>query len=80
MNVAPFTGTVNYSEAKNKVFINGLGLNPAILSSVKLSFRKFPILTFKLNETIIIENLISNEHFTIEKKYHSKGSLANLCD
>ena len=43
-----FIGTVNYSEAKIKIFQDGLGLDAGLLGTVKISFNKCPVVTFKL--------------------------------
>ena len=48
----PFNGTVNYSEAKIKVFQDGLGLDANLLGSVKISFNKCPVISFKLKSKI----------------------------
>ena len=36
LNGDDFKGTVNYSEAKAKIFQAGLGLNPSLLDTVKM--------------------------------------------
>ena len=38
LNGKPFNGTVNFSEAKTKVFQNGLGLDANLLSTVHVSY------------------------------------------
>ena len=41
-------GTVNFSEAKIKVFQDGLGLNTGLLGSVKITYNKCPIITYTI--------------------------------
>ena len=53
-----FNGTVNFSEAKIKIFKDGLGINTDLLASVKNSYNKCPVITFKLNSEIIVEQNI----------------------
>ena len=48
LNGRIFNGTVNFSEAKSKIFRDGLGLDTGLLGTVKISFNKCPIITFKL--------------------------------
>ena len=38
LNGKTFHGTVNYSEAKNKIFQDGLGLDPGLLDCVKITY------------------------------------------
>ena len=47
-----FNGTVNFSEAKTKIFRDGLGLDANLLSTVQIKFNKYPIITFKLKSKI----------------------------
>ena len=70
-----YTGCVNYSEAKTKIFQNGLGLNPDLLSAVKISFNKCPVITFKLYSEIYLLQCIKTKHFYFERSYHSKGQV-----
>ena len=46
LNGKLFNGTVNYSEAKTKIFKDGLGLDPNLLGTVRINFNKFPIITY----------------------------------
>ena len=55
LNGKLFNGTVNFSEAKTKVFQNGLGLDASLLSTVQLNFNKCPVITFKLKSKINVE-------------------------
>ena len=44
LNGKMFIGTVNYSEAKTKVFQDGLGLDANLLSTVQIKFNKCPVI------------------------------------
>ena len=48
LNGKLFNGTVNFSEAKTKIFQDGLGLDANLLSTVQIKFNKCPIITLKL--------------------------------
>ena len=48
LNGKQFIGTVNFSEAKMKIFKDGLGLDAGLLETVKINFTKCPVVTFKL--------------------------------
>ena len=52
MNGKSFIGTVNYSESKTKIFKDGQGLDINLLETVKISFNKCPVVTFKLKSEI----------------------------
>ena len=69
MNESHFIGTLNYSEAKEKIFSVGLGLTPDLLRSVKMTFNKHPVIYFNLIKEIDISKL-PNSRLTIERKYH----------
>ena len=60
MNGKQFIGTVNFSEAKIKIFQDGLGLNAGLLGTVKISFNKCPLVTFKLKSKINVTQSIKN--------------------
>ena len=75
LNGKIFNGTVNYSEAKIKVFQDGLGLNPGLLGTVKLTFNKCPVITFKLKSKINLSQSIRNVNLGFSRTYHSKGKL-----
>ena len=74
INKSTFRSTINYTEAKEKIFIKGLGLSQSLLSSVKMTFNKHPSVHFKLKKGIDITTL-PNPNFNIERKYHSAGTL-----
>ena len=75
LNKSAFRGTINYTEAKNKIFEKGLGLQPNLLCSVKMTFKDYPTVHFKLNNKINIAKLKSRQLFNIERIYHSGGTL-----
>ena len=52
LNGKLFNGKVNYIETKTKIFQDGLGLDPNLISSVQIYFNKCPIITFKLKSKI----------------------------
>ena len=59
LNGQQFYGTINYSEAKIKIFQDGLGLDTGLLKGVKITFNKCPIITFKLNSEINLTSIKS---------------------
>ena len=52
LNGKLFNGTVNFSEAKSKIFQDGLGLDANLLGTVQIKFNKCPVITFKLKSKI----------------------------
>ena len=62
LNGTLFNGTVNYSEAKTKIFQDGLGLDPSLLSTVQINFHKCPMITFKLKSKINVITNIRKKH------------------
>ena len=52
MNESTFRGTINYTEAKEKIFMKSLNLSPNLLSTVKMTFKNFPTIHFKLTKEI----------------------------
>ena len=75
LNGRQFIGTVNFSEAKVKIFQDGLGLDAGLLGTVKITFNKCPVVTFKLKSKINVTNGIKNLHPKFTRTYHSKGEL-----
>ena len=73
MNESKFHGVINYTEAKEKIFVKALGLPINILSAVRMIYLKHPAVQFKLKNEIDISNLPSK--LTIERKFHSGGIL-----
>ena len=63
LNGKPFIGTVNFNETKIKIFKDGLGLDVGLLGTVKITFKKCPVVTFKLKSKINIKSSIKNSHF-----------------
>ena len=65
LNGSLFNGTVNFSEAKIKIFQDGLGINTDLLASVKISFNNLSA----LNNTIELSWLnLSLNSFKIKCK------------
>ena len=76
MNGNHFNGTINFSEAKIKIFQDGLGINMDLLASVRISFNKFPVITFKLKSEIIVEQNIKSI-FRLHKTISFKERIKN---
>ena len=75
LNGKLFIGTVNFSESKTKIFIDGLRLDTNLLESVKISFNICPVVTFKLKSEINKSAKIINQEFNFTRIYHSKKEL-----
>ena len=75
LNGKTFNGTVNYSEAKIKIFQDGLGLDPSLLDCVKITFNKCPVINYKLKSEINVATSIKYQLFTFSRTYHSKKVL-----
>ena len=75
LNGKSFFGTVNFSEAKTKIFQDGIGLDAGLLESVKINFNKCPVVNFKLKSKINVTESIKNPNFNFTRTYHSKGVL-----
>ena len=71
INGRVFSGTITYSEAREKIFIESLGLPATLLHSYKMSFNKCRSISFKLNEQIDLEPLPGKVNFTIERHLQS---------
>ena len=67
LNGKSFIGTVNFSEAKTKIYKDGLGLDVGLLDTVKISFNNCPIVTFKLKTKINVALSIKNQNFKITR-------------
>ena len=72
LNEGSFNGTVNFVEAKIKVFQDGLGLDANLLSTVKINLNKCPKITFKLKSKINVGVSITNRWFEFTRIDHSK--------
>ena len=68
LNDKPFKGTITFKEAKIAIFQNTLGYQPDLLHSIRTSFNGCPVLRFKLNNQINIDDLINVEHFELARK------------
>ena len=68
LNGRPFKGTITYKEAKIAIFEEKLGYQQSLLHSIRTSFNGCPVVRYKLNSQINIDDLISTEHFEFERK------------
>ena len=69
INGRPFTGTITYTEAREKIFIESLGLPTTLLHSYKFSFNKCRSISYKLNEQVDLEILADKVYFSFERNY-----------
>ena len=65
----PFKGTVTFKEAKFDIFEGNLGYEQALLHSIRTTFNGCPVVKFKLNQQINIDDLINVEHFDFKRSY-----------
>ena len=75
INGEDFKGTVNFMEAKEKIFQDGLKLDLKLIGGIQMGFYRCPIVTFKLKEPINLQQKIKNPNFSFTRSYHSKGKL-----
>ena len=68
INGKPFRGTVTFKEAKF-IFEDKLGYERSLLHSIRTYFNGCPVIKFKLNQQINIDDLVSVEYFELERKY-----------
>ena len=73
LNGKKFIGTVTFSEAKTKIFKEGLGLDADLLETLKIGFNKCPVINFKLKSKINVRKSIKNQQMNFTRTYHSKG-------
>ena len=66
LNGKVFKGTITYTEATVKIFQQELGLSADILHSVKMSFTRCRIVSFKLKKQINIDELVEKENFELK--------------
>ena len=71
LNDEEFKGTVTYTEAKEKIFMEALGLNADLLHSLKFGFSKCRTVTFKLKHQINVDELLRVSSFSIWRNYWS---------
>ena len=69
INGKPFRGTVTLKEAKLDIFEGKLGYNRTLLHSIRTSFNGCPVIKFKLNQQVNVDDLISVEYFDLERRY-----------
>ena len=75
LNGEDFKGTITYTEATMKIFQQGLGLSASILHSVKMSFNKCRIVSFKLKKQINIDELVEMENFEMKRSYMQDNNI-----
>ena len=69
INDKPFKGTITFKEAKFAIFEGKLGYEHSLLHSIRMSFNGCPVIKFKLNSQVDIDDLIGVEHFDFERSY-----------
>ena len=69
MNGVAFKGSITYTEAREKIFHELLGLPRELLHSLKMSYTKCRTITFKLTEQINTDDLFNLENFKLERNY-----------
>ena len=68
LNDRPFKGTLTFEEARVTIFHEILGFEINSLYSMKMEFSGCPIIKFKMKQQTNIDDLISVEHFILERK------------
>jgi hypothetical protein len=68
INGKPFRGSITVKEARNDVFKEILGFNPALLHSIRPVFGGIPTIRFKLKEQINLDDLTGVEYFDLERR------------
>ena len=68
LNDHPFKGTITFKEATDIMFTTVMGFDFGDLYSVRMRYSGCPTVRFKLKQPINIDDLISVEHFNIERK------------
>ena len=69
INGNPFKGTITFKEAKLTIFEGKLGYDRSLLHSIRTSFNGCPVIKFKLNQQIDIDDLVGIEHFNFNRSY-----------
>ena len=67
LNERPFKGSLTFEEARVTVFHEILGFDINSLYSMRMEFSGCPIIKFKLRQQTNIDDLISVEHFVLER-------------
>ena len=70
INGLPFRGSITYTEAKY-IFSDILRLTPNLVHSIKISFNKCRVITYKLTEQMDMDSLSDTINFNLERAYHS---------
>ena len=68
LNDRPFKGTITFREATDVMFTRVMGFEYGELYSVRMRYSGCPTVRFKLKQQINIDDLISVEHFNIERR------------
>ena len=69
MNREDFKGTITNSEAAIKIFHQELGLPTDLLHSIKMSFARCRIISFKLKKQINVDEMAGKEYFEMKRSY-----------
>ena len=73
MNGKPFKGTLTIEEARNGIFRDALDLNPRLLHGIRFRFSTYPVIKYKMNQQINIDDLHPREYFNFERHYTVRG-------
>ena len=74
VNDMPFKGSLTFTEAKDGVYGQCLGLDIKILHGIRFAFSTYPVVKFKLKEQIDVDRILHHtEYFDFERRYTVKG-------
>ena len=65
LNDTDFKGTITYSEAKERIFIEALGLSADLLHSLKFGYSSCRTITYNLKNQINVDDLARVSNFSI---------------
>ena len=74
LNDEPFRGTLTYTEACTNIFVECLGLDATLIHGVKFAFSNYPVIRFKLNEQIDVDELYDKESFEFRRSVKKGNS------
>ena len=85
INGGQFKGKITLSEAREKIFIEKLGLPANLLHSFKMNFGKFRSVSFKLNEQIDVDDLADKEsfefsHMNFQQNFNDRNNYVQIND
>ena len=69
LNDQAFRGTISYTEARDKIFMEKLGLPADLLHSMKMNYGTTRSVSFKLSNQIDITMLKPHEKFSIQRSF-----------